>query len=132
MRPGPIDRGLIGARVDHEQDLAGLDHGPVIEANLLDIAGNAGADVDLRSFTPAQVRNIEVIDMTGAGADRLTLDRSEILDISSTTNTLRIFGDPGDVVDLTGASTDARITGGFHRYRMGAAVLLVENDVMTV
>lgn len=94
----------------------------------------AGADIDLRRVPAGRIRNIETVDMTGGDgtADRLTVNRAEVLDISSTGNTLTVLGDTLDVVNITGAFTDRGLSGRFHVFRMGGATLLVETDVTVV
>ena len=46
LRLGPVDRRLVGPGVDDEQDLVLLDDLAVLEADLLDIARDPGADLD--------------------------------------------------------------------------------------
>ena len=57
----------------------------------------------------------------------------DVLDLSSTTNTLRVDGNAGDVVDRNlGWTTGGTQTIGANMYRsytQGAAVLLVDTDI---
>lgn len=46
------------------------------------------------------MQNIEVIDITGNGNNTLDLKASDVLDMSSTTNTLKVVGNAGDTVDV--------------------------------
>jgi hypothetical protein len=47
LRLVPVDRRLVGPGIDHEQDLVLLDHLAVVEPDLLEIARDAGANLDL-------------------------------------------------------------------------------------
>jgi Ca2+-binding RTX toxin-like protein len=88
----------------------------------------ASSDLDLGSAAGARIRSIEIIDMRGGvGPDRLTLSKAELLNVSSTL-TLKVLGDPGDIVDIEGPFTGGDLSGGFQVYRMGGR-LLVETDV---
>jgi Ca2+-binding RTX toxin-like protein len=93
-----------------------------------------GADIDLRSLSAGRIRNIETVDMTGGDgtADRLTLNRAEVLDITSTGNTLTVLGDNRDVVNIVGPFTEVGLSGRFNVYRSGGATLIVETDVTVV
>jgi Ca2+-binding RTX toxin-like protein len=92
-----------------------------------------GADLDLRVIADGKIRGIELIDMSGGVLpDKLTLGEGEVLDLSSTRNTLRVAGNAGDVVDITGVFTDQGFAGQFHVYRVGSATLLVETDVLVI
>jgi Ca2+-binding RTX toxin-like protein len=89
-------------------------------------------DVDLIALPDGKIRNVEILDMNGGGATSLTLDRAALLDMSSTTDTLRVLGNSGDVVDIVGSFTDQGVSGGFHKYALGSGTLLVETDVTVV
>ncbi|OJA03792.1 hypothetical protein BGC33_00530, partial [Bathymodiolus thermophilus thioautotrophic gill symbiont] len=43
---------------------------------------------------------IEIIDLTGSGNNTLKLNLNDLLDISSSTNFLKVIGDTGDKVDI--------------------------------
>ena len=92
----------------------------------------AGGDLDLTSIGNSAIGGTETISLKGRGDNELTLNASDILDFSSTTNTLRVLGENGDTVDLRGSFSDAGITGQFHRYQSGSAVLLVDSDITVV
>lgn len=79
----------------------------------------------------ALITNIETIDMNGGGNNKLTLAKNDVLDISSTTNTLKILGDAGDIVDLTGF-TRGGLSNGFVTWKAGTAILKIEDDIVSV
>jgi Ca2+-binding RTX toxin-like protein len=90
--------------------------------------------LDLRDVRNDKLVDIEVIDTTiGPGESisksKLTLTKKDILAISSTTDTLTVFGDGSDSVNIVGHYRDLGVSGGFHRYTLGAATLLVDTDV---
>lgn len=104
------------------------------------VNGGAGSDtlrlrsgnLDLTAIDNARIQNIETINMTNGGNNRLTLNASDILDISSSTNTLRVLGDSGDSVNIVGKFADEGVSGGYHRYRVGSASLQVDTDISSV
>ncbi|MER2514004.1 MAG: hypothetical protein ABTQ25_16580, partial [Nitrosomonas ureae] len=56
----------------------------------------------------------------------------DVIDLSDTTNTLKIKGNAGDsVVGLSSGWTDGGIRGNFHEYTQGDAVILVGLAVTT-
>ena len=90
----------------------------------------ASSDLDLGSEAGTRIRSIEIIDMTGGAGipDSLTLSKAELLDVSST-RTLRVLGDVGDVVNIEGTFNSVGTSGSFQVYRIGSAWLLVDTDV---
>jgi Ca2+-binding RTX toxin-like protein len=106
-----------------------------------EVDGGAGAADRLRivggplnlTVTPnTKITGIEQIDMTAAGANTLTLNRQDIIDISPTTNTLRVFGEAADTVNIGGTFTELGQLGIFTRYQVGGIVLLVDSDINVV
>jgi Ca2+-binding RTX toxin-like protein len=103
------------------------------------IDGGAGTDtlklksgnLNLLIVRNADLKNIEQIDMTGSNNNTLTLNRGEVLAISSSTDTLTVLGNNGDVVNAAGFTRTAD-SGDFNRYTSGLAILLVESDVTVV
>ena len=88
-------------------------------------------NLSLLTVSNADLRNIEQIDLTAGSANRLTLDASDVLDLSSTTNTIKVLGNAGDEVSAAGFAS-AGVSGLFNRYKSGSAVLLVDQDVNVV
>jgi len=104
------------------------------------VSGNAGVDtlqvngtmaLDLTAVSDTKIRDVEIINL--AGTNTLTLSASDVLAISSTTDTLRVDGNAGDVVNAGGGwlYTGDIASGGqtYARYTQGAAVLQVDTDV---
>jgi hypothetical protein len=53
-----------------------------------------------------------------------------VLELSSTTDNIRIFGDAGDKVDISGSFTRGAVSGAFRTYNLGGGALLtIETDV---
>jgi Ca2+-binding RTX toxin-like protein len=77
-----------------------------------------------------KVLDTEQVDMRGGVSSTLTLGRADVLEMSSTTNNIRIFGDAGDKVDISGSFTRGSVADGFRTYTLGGGALLtVETDV---
>jgi len=62
----------------------------------------AGTDLtlDLTQIDNGRIQDIEIIDLTGSGDNILKLNLNDLLDISSSTNVLKVMGDAGDKVDI--------------------------------
>jgi hypothetical protein len=98
----------------------------------------AGLVLNLPLISGLKLASIEQIDLTGSGANRLTLsalNTRDVLNLSPTSNTLTVFGDAGDFVDfgagwirqanqVIGADT-------FETFTNGAATLRIANAVGT-
>jgi Ca2+-binding RTX toxin-like protein len=56
--------------------------------------------LDFTSLASQHVQNIEVIEITGSGDNILEIDASDVLELSSTTDVLKVLGDSGDSVDV--------------------------------
>jgi Ca2+-binding RTX toxin-like protein len=89
-------------------------------------------NLDLTAVDNAVIRDIETVDMKNAGNNRLTLSAQDILDLSSSTDTLKVLGTSGDSVNIVGRYVDEGVSGGYHRYGVGAATLLVDTDIAIV
>ena len=61
-----------------------------------------GHDLDLTQVADASLQGFEAIDITGDGDNTLTLDASEVINLSPTTDILRVRHDVGDVVNYRG------------------------------
>jgi len=73
-----------------------------------------------------RISDIETIDMTGHGHNKLTLTALDVLNLSSTSNTLIIDGKHNvHVVGLDNGWEDGGIVNGYHTFTNGEAVLLV-------
>ena len=95
----------------------------------------AGLFIDLTAPAHAKLHGIERIDLTGSGANTLTLNVREVLDLSPTSNTLTVLGDAGDAVNFgAGWSLFGQETIGgtvFDVFVAGAATLKVASAVTT-
>ncbi|SEF90131.1 integrin alpha [Nitrosomonas ureae] len=98
-----------------------------------DILGLAGSGYNLDlSGVIDRIHGIETIALYGVGDNSLTLTAQDVIDLSDTTNTLKIKGNTGDsVIGLGSGWTDGGIRGNFHEYTQGDAVVLVGVDVTT-
>ena len=99
-------------------------------------AGNDTLEVVL-SLNLLQVDNdviadIERISLAGNGIDRLTLNVQDVLDISSTSDTLKVLGAAGDIVDARGSFVEVGEVDGYTRYKSGAAKLWVDSDITVI
>ena len=92
-----------------------------------------GSDIDLSGI----MSSIEIIDMTGGGANQTKLSAIDVLLVSDT-DTITVTGDAGDTIDLGGeawsfAGTDANGNNIFTRDPgFGTATLVVDPDVTLV
>ncbi|MGN7614577.1 hypothetical protein ACQZV8_21105, partial [Magnetococcales bacterium HHB-1] len=96
------------------------------------ILDGAGLSLDLTTLSDNQLTDIEKIDLTGSGNNTLTLNPLELLRLSSSSNTLRIEGDAGDVI--TGGNwlhVDSFVESGvtYERYLKGEATLEVNSAI---
>jgi Ca2+-binding RTX toxin-like protein len=91
-----------------------------------------GAALNLTKVGSTVIKNVELVDMTGGGNHKLSLNLSDILDISSSTNTLKVLGNAGDSVDIAGSFTRGGASGGFRTYKVGTATLLIDTEMTVV
>ena len=95
-----------------------------------------GIVLDLTSIADNRLVDIEVIDITGSGDNVLTLDYSEVVNISSHSNTLIVRGDVGDIVNIgIGWSQLSDETIGpdtFSVFGRGAALLKTQGSIAQV
>jgi Ca2+-binding RTX toxin-like protein len=96
--------------------------------------------LDLTKVPNKSISNIEVIELYEEPwyvnvqdlRQTLTLNEADLLDISSTTDTLTVLGKREDSVDIVGPYEDLGVADGFHRYSLGAGTLLVDTDITNV
>ncbi|MER2514003.1 MAG: hypothetical protein ABTQ25_16575 [Nitrosomonas ureae] len=98
-----------------------------------DTLGLAGSNFNLDlSGVIDKIHGIETISLYGIGDNSLTLTAQDVIDLSDTTNILKIRGNAGDsVTGLSSGWTDGGIRDNFHEYTQGDAVVLVGVDVTT-
>ena len=114
------------------------------DANDGSVQGGAGIDtlkingsrvtLDLTVVSDTVHQDIEVIDLTGTGNNMLTVALADAVAISSTTDTLRVDGNAGDVVTTTDAGwfRTLNVVNGaqtYAQYTNGAATFLVDTDI---
>jgi hypothetical protein len=94
-----------------------------------------GAEVvlNLRLIPDGGIVNIERIDLTGSGNNKLTLGFGDVLAISSTTDVLRVEGNAGDIVNAGRGWTHGpdQVIGAntYDTYTQGGATLLVDSSI---
>jgi hypothetical protein len=92
-----------------------------------------GLTLDLTSLDNDVFTNVETIDLTGSGDNSLTLNLSDLVDLSPDSDALFVKGDAGDTVVADGnfaANGSAGIDGvNYNIYVDGTATLFVEDTV---
>jgi Ca2+-binding RTX toxin-like protein len=93
----------------------------------------AGA-LNLTKIDNAVIKGIEVINMTNSANNTLTLNAKDVLDLSSSTNELRVLGNDGDSVKMagTGWTNASDNLDGFDRYTHSNGAILQIADVLTI
>ncbi len=95
----------------------------------------AGITLDLTAISDHAIAGIEQIDVRGSGANTLTLDQREVLNLSDTTNTLLVLADPDDTVNIgtgwTASGTELINGKTFDVFTQGNAVLKIFTDADT-
>ena len=98
----------------------------------------AGLTLDLTVIADNRITDVEQIDLSGSGANRLVLTRGELLRLSGASNTLTVLGDADDVVELRFEGTPWASQGivnidgtDYEQFTNGAATLNVQNGVST-
>ena len=132
--------GLGGA--DVMRGGAGADVLSIASVSFQDIDGGSGSDtlalsgtgmtLNLTAVADTGLTGIEVIDLIGTGNNTALVSALELLNISDSSNTLRIEGDAGDLLLLTvGEATWVRgdTSGGYTEYTSGQAKVEVATAV---
>lgn len=127
---------LIGGEGDDslrvlDFDLQRIDGGTGIDC--LSLQGT-GLTLDLTAIPEARLKDIEAIDLRGTGPNTLKLNRLEVLNLSSTSNTLIVKRDADDTVEMGTGWTDSGIEniGGvaYRAFEQGAARLKIQTDMV--
>ena len=123
----------------------GADLFAVADLGFFKIAGRLGVDtlrldgaglaLNLTTFPHSKIAGIERIDLTGSGANTLTLTAREVLNLSPTTNTLTVLGNADDFVNFgAGWIREANQTDGATTLKVftnGAATLRIADAAGT-
>ena len=112
----------------------------ISDLTFADIAGGNGSDtlrldgsgitLNLTTIADAKLIDIEIIDIRGSGANTLTLNVREVLNLGSTTNSLNVLANADDTINigsgwtLTGTETIGGVL--FNVFSQGAATLKVQ------
>ena len=88
--------------------------------------------LDFRQVDGGAIVDIERIKLVGAESSQLRLGEQDVLDLSSSTDEIRVLGGAGDVVNLSASFVEAGMAGSYIRYESGAAVLLIDSDIAVV
>ncbi|MBA5249819.1 MAG: calcium-binding protein, partial [Gammaproteobacteria bacterium] len=100
----------------------------------------ANLTLSLTSISNNRVKDIEQIDLTGTGDNTLVLDVDDVLDTSTSTNILKVFGDSGDMVkiisnkwDTSGTTTQGEVTYNIYTakytHASAGAALWIDSDL---
>jgi Ca2+-binding RTX toxin-like protein len=120
LNGGVGDDILVWGSTDTHDGAAGIDTLKITAGNL-----------NLTAVVNSRIKNIEQIDMTGSNNNTLTLNMDEVLAISSSTDTLTVLGNVGDVLSAAGFVQGAD-SDGLRTYTNGATTLLVDQDLNVV
>lgn len=97
---------------------------------------NQNLDLTQANLAGGFLTDLEILDLIGFGNNAVSFDKLDLLNLSSTSNALRILGDVGDSVISAGQGW--ALDGGgpldiggvlFNGYTAGAARLLVDTDI---
>ena len=90
-------------------------------------------DLDLTGINRNLATGIEVIDLTGFGANTLSLDFAAVRDVSGAGDTLTVDGDADDAVVLASSPwQDQGESGGYKVYTLDGLTLRVDTDITNV
>ncbi len=99
-------------------------------SDTLDMASSS-LNVDLSKLR-GRLNGIETISLTGNGNNTVTLTAIDLLNLSDSSNTLRVDGDDGDrIIGLGSGWVDGGIVENYQRYTQGAAVLQIDPSMTT-
>lgn len=79
-----------------------------------------------------RIVNIEKIEMTNGIKNTLTLNKTEVLDMSTTSNTLTVMGNSTDVVNLKGAFVRTSTAGTLDTWKLGAAIVKIDEELTVI
>ena len=89
-----------------------------------------GLTLELSAIANSRLRGIERIDLTGSGNNSLVLTALEVLNLSDSSNALRVDGNAGDGVLFAGqAWIKGATSGGYTAYTLGQASVLIGSAI---
>ena len=91
----------------------------------------SGLNLNLTMIADNRLLDVEQIDITGSGNNMLTLNQREVLNLSSSSNTLTVIGNTNDQLVAGSGWTRGADQSGFKIFTQGAATLKV-SDAVTV
>jgi hypothetical protein len=132
-----------GGGADELSGGAGDDDLRIADLSFQSIDGGAGNDtltltgdlsLDLTTTSNLKITNVEKIDLNDTGANTLTLNLSDVLDISDTTDQLLIDGGSDDAVvatdDTWTSESVTEVDGNTYAvFSIGGAQLLIDTDI---
>lgn len=98
-------------------------------------AGNAdvlclkSGNLDLISVPDSTILNLEQINMTGGADSTLTLRASDVLALSTSSDTLKVLGSDGDSIQLGNRFVEGATQDGFVTWTRGSAIVQIDVDV---
>ncbi|WP_297324982.1 hypothetical protein [Nitrosomonas sp.] len=99
-------------------------------SDTLDMASSS-SNVDLINIR-GRLNGIEAINLTGNGNNTVTLTAVDLLNLSDSSNTLRVDGDDGDrIIGLGIGWVDGGIVENYQMYTQGAAILQIDPSITT-
>ena len=117
---------------DDQIKVADLSFGSVDGGTGNDVLHTDGKDLNLDlSFLSDKIQSIETICLYGSGDNTLTLTAEDLINLSDTTNVLKLHGNTGDRVILEDEWIDQGSHGFYHTYTQDDAVLLVGQNMAT-
>ena len=93
------------------------------------IIGTASANLLNGTSDADEISGIERINLTGTGDNTLKLGARDLFDLSDTSNRLKVDGNAGDTVNLVGNWANGGAGATYHTYSLGAATILIDNDI---
>jgi Ca2+-binding RTX toxin-like protein len=104
------------------------------------VDGGAGVDtlkilsgnLNVPAVPNGKIVNIEKIDMTVTKKNTLTLNKSEVLDMSTTSDALTVIGNSTDIVNLKGDFVLQSSVGGFETWKLGTAIVKIEAELIVI
>ncbi|MGC4026063.1 MAG: Ig-like domain-containing protein [Mesorhizobium sp.] len=91
--------------------------------------GNGSHTLDLTQVPNNAISGIEIIDIGGDGANTIKLSVSDVIDLSSTTNILRIGGGGDDTVELISSGHFTKAEAGYTSFNDGVTYNVYTNSM---